>query len=207
MRCAVCGMDYGLSHNCSGIAPLLTAEERAPPPAGFSPGYYLALAFNIARWDDVAVRQAADDPKALSYGILFWAVANYLPFAVKAAEFYGRGRSALGIQTLVGALILLPLAALLAIAQIGTCHLVAKWFCAADGRFVRLIRPLLLGSIVLVLAAIPYVGIIAASIAWIAIFCLVFQEIDNIEPLQAFLISAVIGICIRVMQGALFATF
>jgi len=30
MRCAVCGMDYGLSHHCSGIAPLLTAEETAP---------------------------------------------------------------------------------------------------------------------------------------------------------------------------------
>ena len=41
MRCAVCGMDYGLSHNCSGIAPLPTDQETAPPPVGFSPGYYL----------------------------------------------------------------------------------------------------------------------------------------------------------------------
>ena len=29
MKCNVCGMDYGLSHNCSGIAPLMTAEEAA----------------------------------------------------------------------------------------------------------------------------------------------------------------------------------
>lgn len=206
MKCEACGQEALFPHDCQGVRAI---PDQTPGSSTTPIGIigYIRQALRIAFWDDDAVRQAADDPKALSYGILFWAVANYLPFAVKAAEFYSRGRSVLAIQTLVGALIILPLAALLAITQIGICHLVAKWFCAADGQFGHLIRPLLLGSIVLVLAAIPYVGIFAASIAWIAIFCLVFQEIDNIEPLQAFLISAVIGIGFRIFQGVLFGTF
>src|SRR5437660_12117195 len=78
MKCEVCGMDYGLSHHCSGIPPLVTLEESAPPPTGFSPGYYLALAFNIARWDDIAIRRASRDSNAIYYGAVLWVVAAML---------------------------------------------------------------------------------------------------------------------------------
>jgi len=68
-------MDYGLSHHCLGIAPVLTDEEAAPPPGGFSPGYYLRLAFNILRWDDIAIRRASRDSNAIYYGAFLWIVA------------------------------------------------------------------------------------------------------------------------------------
>jgi hypothetical protein len=80
MRCAVCGMDYGLSHNCSGIAPLQIPEETAPPPAGFAPLYYLRLAFDIARWDDVSIRRASRDSNALYYGAALWAISVMVIF-------------------------------------------------------------------------------------------------------------------------------
>jgi hypothetical protein len=96
MKCEVCGMEYGLSHHCSGIPPLMSVEESAPPPTGFSPGYYLALAFNIARWDDVAIRRASRDDKATYYGALLWVVAamlvmigSALPRILAAVHFGG----------------------------------------------------------------------------------------------------------------------
>ena len=61
MQCQVCGMNYGVSHNCSGVAPILSAEEASLVPEGIAPIYYLRLAFNIARWDDVAIRRASRD--------------------------------------------------------------------------------------------------------------------------------------------------
>ena len=49
MRCKVCGIDYGVSHECSGLSPGMTLEEAAPPPSEFAPFYYLRMAFNIVR--------------------------------------------------------------------------------------------------------------------------------------------------------------
>jgi hypothetical protein len=62
MVCNVCGLEYGLSHNCAG--PLSTAGQailsdglEAPKNGGL--GYYLGEAAKIARWDDVAIRRNA----------------------------------------------------------------------------------------------------------------------------------------------------
>lgn len=60
MKCEVCGLEYGLSHNCTGIAPLVTPEETAPAPGlRLAPFYYLEQSFRILTWDDAAVRRAA----------------------------------------------------------------------------------------------------------------------------------------------------
>lgn len=75
MRCSVCGQDYGVTHNCPGVAPHITPEEAAPPPEGIAPLYYLRLAFKIVRWDDMAIRRASRDAKAGLYGAFFWTVA------------------------------------------------------------------------------------------------------------------------------------
>src|SRR6267154_6144957 len=72
MRCEVCGQDYGLAHNCAGVAAAyMTEEEAAPPPAGFAPLYYLRLAFKIVCWDDVSIRRASRDFKCGLYGLFF----------------------------------------------------------------------------------------------------------------------------------------
>jgi hypothetical protein len=84
MQCPVCGMNYGVSHDCSGVAPILPAEEAAAVPEGIAPIYYLRLAFNIARWDDVAIRRASRDPNALLYGVVFSMISAATIFLVTA---------------------------------------------------------------------------------------------------------------------------
>jgi len=82
-KCDICGQDYGLTHSCAGIAPLLTAEEQAPPGGlRFAPVYYFRQAFKILTWDDAAVRRAAKDSNSLVFGLLIVAIGTALPFGV-----------------------------------------------------------------------------------------------------------------------------
>ncbi len=78
MRCEVCGMDYGISHNCAGpmfpeVRQIL--ESGLQPPADAGIGYYLGEVGKILRWDDEAIRRNAKDPKATLYGLIFWFAA------------------------------------------------------------------------------------------------------------------------------------
>ncbi len=212
MKCAVCGMEYGLSHNCSGIAPLQAPEETAPPPSGFAPLYYLRLAFNIVRWDDVSIRRASRDSNALFYGIALWAAGVIIIFFGTAlrpilqrfsASPLATSPPALIIGLTFGLVFMLVYMGVITVVQLGLCHLIAKWFFGATGRFPEVIRPLLLGWFVNCLILIPYVGMLAAGIAWTAVLMLVFEEVDGIGRLQAFGISAGINICFIVLQYAL----
>src|SRR5258708_37662492 len=76
MQCAVCGQDYGLTHTCTGIAPMTTPEEMAGPPRlRFAPVHDFGEAVKILCWDDAAVRRASNDNNSLLYGILILAIA------------------------------------------------------------------------------------------------------------------------------------
>jgi hypothetical protein len=204
MRCDVCGMDYGLSHNCSGIAPLMTAEETAPPPTGFAPEYYGQLAFNIARWDEIAIRRASRDPNAIYYGAFFWLVAATIVLIAAALP-----RILIAIQTSGSAVILgiaasmgfgLATMAILTFIQLGLCHLIAKCLFEGSGSYLGVMRPLLLGWFVNCLVLVPVVGMLAAAIAWTAVLMMVFEEVDGISRLQAFSISAGINVCFFILQ-------
>ncbi|OLC99843.1 MAG: hypothetical protein DMG35_14985 [Acidobacteria bacterium] len=200
-------MDYGVSHNCSGIAPLQTPEEAAPPPSGFAPSYYLRLAFNIVRWDDVSIRRASRDSNALFYGIALWAVSVTIIFLGTGVrpllQRFAASPIALIIGLIFGMAFILVYMGVIVVVQLGLCHLIAKWFLGATGRFPEVIRPLLLGWFVNCLILVPYVGMLAAGIAWTAVLMLVFEEVDGIGRLQAFGISAGINICFIVLQYAL----
>jgi hypothetical protein len=179
-------------------------EESAPPPAGFAPFYYLRMAFNIARWDEVAIRRASRDSNAVYYGAFFWTVTavaillvSVLPRILKAAKTSG---PAMIIGLIVGVIFGLAVMAFLTFVQLGLCHLIAKWFFGGNGSYMGVMRPLLLGWFVNVLILIPVVGTLAAAIAWIAVLMLVFEEVDGIGRLQAFLISAGINVCFLVIQ-------
>lgn len=198
MRCEVCGMDVGLAHNCSGIAPALTPEEAAPPPPGIAPLYYLALAFDIARWNDVAIRRAARDPDSLFHGAIFSAISAAIIFLGTSLPkmLSGPAMSAdrLLWGVLLGLLFVWVTLSVLTVFQLGLCHLIAKWFFGATGTFLGIMRPLLLGWFVNCLIIIPVVGLLASAIAWTAVLMMVFEEADGIERLQAFLISAGINV-------------
>jgi hypothetical protein len=212
MKCGTCGMEYGMTHNCAGALPTvalpeIVAEETAPPPRGFSPVHYFREALRIATWDENAIRRISRDPNALFYGIAIWAILSSLPLVIVAVELYAAGRSQGALRVLVKLATLLPVDALWALVQIGICFAVAKSFMAGGGRFVEILRPLLLGSIVFVLLVIPYVGIFAASIAWVCVFAMVFQEIDGVEPLTSYVLSIIVGIATRLLEVNLAGVF
>jgi len=169
-------------------------------PQGFALGHYLGLAWRIVRWDDASIREAMDDPRVLPYGVLIWCTANALPlFAVIGLL------SLRGIRILPGRIFAvigmgLVYAAIYGLVHMGICHLLAKYFCSGGGKFIQIIRPLLLASIVYVLLVIPLAGPVVAAIAWVAVMMMVFQEVHGIEPLTAFLLSAGVGVALKLIS-------
>lgn len=208
MKCAVCGQDYGVTHNCPGVAAApMIEEEAAPPPEWFSPLYYLRLAIKIVRWDEVSIRRASRDPNAIYYGVGLWAAAalvillfTVLPRMLRAGRLSNPEAI---IRLWIGLSYGLLLMGLITFVQLGLCHLIAKWFFGATGTLLGVMRPLLLGWFVNVLILVPVAGLWVGGIAWIAVLMLVFEEVDGIGRLQAFLIAAGINICFMVFQFAI----
>lgn len=203
MKCELCGQEYGLAHNCAGVPPSLTQEEAAPPPSDFAPLYYLRLAFDIVRWDDVSIRRASRDSKAGFYGVFYWAVTATIILLITTIPQMLRTqvpRPAMVIGLVVGLIFGLVVMAVITFVQLGLCHLIAKWFFGATGTFVSIIRPLLLAWFVNALILIPVIGLVFAGIAWTAVLMLVFEEVDRIGRLQAFIISAGINVCFIALQ-------
>jgi hypothetical protein len=208
MRCEVCGQDYGLAHNCAGVAAAyMTEEEAAPPPSGFAPFYYLRLAFRIVCWDDVSIRRASRDFKSGIYGLFFWIAAATIILVFTAIpqmlmSMHSSG-PAMMFGIAIGLFFGLFVMGVITLVQLGLCHLIAKWFFGATGTYITVMRPLLLGWFVNMLILVPVVGMWASGIAWTAVLMLVFEEVDGIGRLQAFLISAGINICFLALQFAI----
>jgi hypothetical protein len=205
MKCEFCGQEYGLAHNCPGVAPApMTQEETAPPPGGFAPFYYLGLAFKIVRWDDVAIRRASRDSNAIFYGAFLWTISAFIILLFSAVPQILNNPKLSGPTLVIGLIVGLALGlavmAIITAIQIGLCHLIAKWFFGGTGTYMGIVRPLLLGWFVNVLVLIPVAGAAVAGIAWTAVLMLVFEEVDGIGRLQAFFISAGINVCFFVLQ-------
>lgn len=209
MKCGVCGMEYGMTHNCAGARPEIPLPTEAPEPAvpmpsGFLPLYYLREGVRIATWNSDAILKASRDSGAIGYGIAMWVAANSIGLLVGEAAL-SNGRSP-AIDLAVRLIFSLPISAILSLAQVGLCFLLAKWFMGGEGRFVQILRPLLLGSVVFLLLAIPYAGIFLAAIAWICVFAMVFQVVADIEAFSAYALSIVVGLVFREAQS-LFSRF
>lgn len=211
MRCDVCGLEYGMAHNCPGPMTsagqeILDAGLQAPSDGGL--GYYLGEAWKIVRWDDVAIRRNAKDRKATFYAIPIWLVSVLIVLIATSAPAMSRALppgnpAVLILGVAVGLTFGLAMMAAIVFVQLGLCHLIAKWFFGASGRFVELMRPLLLGWFVNCLVLIPVAGTLLAAIAWTAVLMMVFEEVDGIRRLQAFGISAGINICFSAIQFAM----
>jgi len=211
MKCDVCGQEYGLSHNCPGApssAALDIASAGMEPPANAGLFYYLGEAVKIVRWDDLAVRRNSKDRRALYYGILFWSCSAFLVLSISILlqvlpRFRGKDPIALLFGLIVGIVFAFCLIAVWTFLQLGLCHLIAKWFLGATGKFIEVLRPLLLGWFVNCLAIVPVAGTLLAGIGWTAVLMIVFEEVDGIGRLQAFVISAGINVCFLFLQSAL----
>jgi len=208
MVCNVCGLEYGLSHNCpgpisAGAQKLLEADLKAPEYGGL--GYYLEQAFQIVCWDDVAIRRNAKDTRATPFAVMIWAFSMLVVLLVTTYPALARALDktnpvAVLIGLSFGISAGLAIMAVITFAQLSLCHLLAKWLFGATGKFGEIMRPLLLGWIVNCLTIVPVAGLLLAAIGWTAVLMMVFEEVDGIERLQAFGISAGINICFFILQ-------
>jgi hypothetical protein len=211
MRCDVCGLDYSTAHNCPGpisenVQRILAEGLEAPSDGGF--GYYLGEAWKIVRWDDIAIRRNAKDPRATFYATLIWLMSLFVALLGTSWPTFGRimdrGNTAtVAVALIIGLSFGLLMMAAITFAQLSLCHLIAKWIFGAKGTFIEIMRPLLLGSFVNCLMVIPAAGVPLAGIGWTAVLMMVFEEVDGIGRLQAFGISAGINICVFAIQFAM----
>jgi hypothetical protein len=186
-------MEYTVGHDCSGIAPLLIPEEMKSPPAGICPGYYLRMAFDIARLDGVAIRRVSRDPDALFYGAVFSGISAAIIFLLTALpKMLTREGATVGTifwGLLLGLVFVCSYSGVVALAQIGTAHFIARCFLGGTGTLFAVMRPALLGWFVNCLTPIPVIGLLAAAIAWTVVLLKILEEVDCIGRLQAVLIS------------------
>lgn len=195
MQCTVCGQDYGLTHTCAGIAPLTTAEEMAPPPGlRFAPLHYLSEAAKILSWDDQAVRRASRDNNSLLYGFLIVAIATALPLGSLLLREINLGYPVPWglIASRYGIVLLYSLAWIFL--QVGLSHVLAKALFDAKGSYVAIMRAYLLGQMYRWLIVVPVVGGMLTGVGGIAVLMLVFEEVDGIDRMKAFGLSASIGV-------------
>ncbi len=194
-QCSVCGQEYGLTHSCAGVAPLITADETAPPPKlRFAPLYYLDEAFKIMTWDDVAVRRASRDNNSLLYGFLILAIGTAIPFGFLVQKSFQLGYPV--PWSLMAPRYAQTLAYTLAwiILQVGLSHQLAKLFFDAKGSYLGVMRACMLGQLFRCLIIVPVGGGALVGLGGIAVLMIVFEEVDGIDRMKAFGLAATIGV-------------
>jgi len=203
MECPICGQSYDVSHDCPE-AEEPSAEEIASPPAGFAPLHYFLEAIRVVRLDEDAIERISLDRRTLPYGVLFLFLAlsivglnSVLPLIMA-----GRLNWAAYISRFM---ILFPFSLIMALAQFGVCHLLARGVFGGTGSAMGVIRPMLFGSIVQGLLVFPRVGPLAASLWSLAILLLVLEVVDEIGRLKAFGISLAVVAAFLVMRRYLIA--
>lgn len=214
MKCEVCGMEYGVSHSCGGPRSpeaQQIAMADMTPPAGAGPAYYLGEAWKIVGWDDLAIRRNSKDAAATTYGVLFWFASMLLILVIQTyplmkMKLANASPGTLAVGMVFGLAFGMIVMGLITFLQLGLCHLIAKVSFGATGKFVEVMRPLLLGWFVNCLILIPVAGMLLAGIGWTAVLMMVFEEVDGIGRLQAFGISAGINVCFFAIQIALMPT-
>lgn len=194
MICQVCGQEALENHSCPASAP----------PSGFAFGYYLSKAWRIVRWNDDAIRDVMNDPRALRYGLLVWIATNTLSVLAMLFLWPNQRDTIPNAAIPIVVVIALVYSAVLSLIQLGIVHLIAKYFCAGNGKFVQILRPLLLVSFVYILQVIPVAGTLIAGLAWVCVMVMVFDVVDEMDQLTCFLVSAAVGIALRFVTGGLF---
>ena len=195
MICSVCGQSYGLTHNCPNVSPLTDADPPAPSGFLFAPIEYFLMGWKIVFWDDRSIRAASRDPNALLYGFVFYLFGTGVPALLNILVLISNNGGPLPTRTFLYHLSLIPLGLAYDVIRFGICHLIAKYFLGGTGKFLPLLRPLFLGiSVVSWVAMIPLLGTFVAGIGVIVVIMVVFEELEHIERLQAFALSAGVNI-------------
>lgn len=198
-ECPTCGQTYGITHSCPGAiaSTSLPPEKEWTPPSHFAPFFYLREAMGVARFDDGAIKAAANDEMAFAYGAFLWLVGRLLIYGVPMwprARAAMRGYEVNWAPLIVGLIVVIFIDAMVFCVQYGIAHLLARWWFGARGSYVAILRAMLMGSIVLWIYPVPVVGPLAAGLWMIAVLMRVFEEVDGIERMKAFGLSFGIGV-------------
>ena len=192
MQCSVCGQDYGLTHNCPGVLAAVEMPELATP-TGFALVYYLRQGWEIATWNDLAVRQASRDPRALYYGIGFFVIGALLQTVVALALAAKPNNSLFWVIALVSLPIVIVLETAYQLARLWVCHALTRALLGGKGTFLAVLRPLAVSSFLLWPIIIPFVGPLVAGLWWgIGVPLNVFEEIHGVERMKT--LALLIGI-------------
>ena len=105
----------------------------------------------------------------------------------------------------VGALVVILFTAILALTQYGICHLLARWWFGATGSYLGVLRAILLGSIVAWVIVLPYVGTLVVALWSTAVLMRVFEEVDGIGRMKAFVLAFGVGVLFWIPTFLLFA--
>ena len=203
VKCPVCGQTYGVTHSCPGPpAPRSPHAGAWASPGGFAPLHYFRQAIAIARLDDDAVMSASIDARSLAYGATIWLIGQTLAVGHVIWVSLSRNQPIRWPVLIIGSVFVILIDATWVIAQYGICHLLARRLFEARGTFIRILRPLLLGSIVGWLLIIPYIGRIAAGLWAIAVMMIVFEDVDDITRIKAFGLSFGVGIVFLVVANS-----
>ena len=195
MICSVCGQSYGLTHNCPGVSPLADADPPAPSGFLFAPIEYFLMGWKIVFWDDRSIRSASRDPNALLYGFVFYLFGIGVPALLRILILISNNGGPLPMGTFLFQVSLIPLALAYDVARFAICHLIAIYFVGGTGKIVPLLRALFLGvSVVTWVAMVPLIGTFLAGIGSVVVIMVVFEELEHIERLQAFVLSAGVNI-------------
>ena len=203
MRCEACGLEYGGSHECTGIAHAIP-EEALPPPPGICPGYYLRMAFHIAFLDVTAIRRVSRDPDALFYGAAYSTLAAVAVFLVTALHKMltreGATSGTIFWGLLLGITFVCVYLGVIALIQVGMAHFIARTMLDGTGTFFEVLRPAFLGWFVNFLTVIPVVGPPAAALAWTAVMARVLNAVDSLSPAKSVLIAGTINASFLALQ-------
>jgi hypothetical protein len=208
MKCEACGLERGVSHTCpAAISPevqrILEEGLRAPADGGIE--YYAGEALKILRWDDEAIRRNATDPRVTGYGLLFLFAAIVVLVGVpKIAGLNAQLPDWSQTPFPYGVVAGLPFGVVgilgLSLLQAGVCFLIAKWFLGGKGKFVEVLRPLMMVWFVNCLTLWPGKGMLYGAIAWTIVLMMVFEEVTGITRMQAFCICAAVNFIVFAVQ-------
>lgn len=192
-KCAVCGLHYGFTHACSGVASRALAEDSGPPPAlQFAPVHYLNEAVKIFSWDDAVIRRLSKDNNCFVYGFIFLAIGVAIPFGTKIGGSLQLGHSVLWSHMAIRYVETLAYTTVWTLIVVGLSHGLAKLFLEAQGTYLGVLRPFALGQLCRCL--IIFRGEALVRIALTALLMVVFEEVDGIDRMKAFCLAAAIGV-------------
>lgn len=194
MRCTVCGLDYGMTHNCPG--PTSAAQEAAlplPPPTDvrLAPLQYVRLGWEVATLQERAILRASRDNNCFIYGLFFFIAAFLVIFASQL--FFGPPVNEHPAVLLIGLFLVMNGLLLWQITFFAICHWIVKLSFGGKGTFAAVLRPVAITSFLMVLTVISVVGPFVSGVWWtVAVVAIVFEQIHEIDKRQA--IFTVIGV-------------